>query len=93
VIRKLQGETIDWNKEYTEQMMQGVNTFRSYVMAWYEGTLDTIFFAEKQVPEIKNMICSVLAGYVWDKNNPYVKDHDTALPRLARLIGLRTLIA
>ena len=51
-------------------MMQGVNTFRSYVMAWYDGTLDTIFFADNQVPEIKSMICSVLAGYVWDTNNP-----------------------
>ncbi len=69
--------------------MQGVNTFRSYVMAWYEGTLDTIFFADNQVPEIKSMICSVLAGYVWDLNNPYVKDHKTALQKLARLIVLR----
>jgi flavin-dependent dehydrogenase len=93
VIRKLKGEQVDWDKEYTEVMMQGINTFRSYVMAWYEGTLDTIFFSDKQVPEIKNMICSVLAGYVWDKNNPYVKDHKTALTKLARIIDLRTIIA
>lgn len=92
VIRKLNGQSVDWDTEYTEQMMQGVNTFRSYVMAWYEGTLDTIFFAEKQDPEIKKMICSVLAGYVWDKSNPYVKDHGTALLRLTRLIGLEKLI-
>lgn len=92
VIRKLNGLDVDWNKEYTEQMMQGVNTFRSYVMAWYEGTLDTIFFSEKQVPETKNMICSILAGYVWDKNNPYVKDHDTALTRLSRIITLHSAI-
>ncbi len=69
-----------------EHLMQGVNTFRSYVMAWYEGTLDTIFFAERQDPEIKNMICSVLAGYVWDLNNPYVKNHATALTKLAKMI-------
>ena len=75
-----------------EQMMQGVNTFRSYVMAWYEGTLDTIFFAERQNLEIKNMICSVLAGYVWDKTNPYVKDHGTALTKMARLIKLEESI-
>jgi len=93
VIRKLKGEYIDWDKEYTEQMMQGVNTFRSYVMAWYEGTLDTIFFADKQILEIKNMICSVLAGYVWDKTNPYVRDHNTALTKLARLIELQGLMA
>jgi flavin-dependent dehydrogenase len=93
VIRKLKGENIDWNKEYTEPMMQGINTFRSYVMAWYEGTLDTIFFSAKQKPELKSMICSVLAGYVWDLNNPYVKDHDTALVKLARVIEIEKILA
>lgn len=88
VIRKLNGEDVDWDKEYTEPMMQGVNTFRSYVMAWYEGTLDTIFFADKPNLEIKKMICSVLAGYVWDMKNPYVKGHATALHKLARLITI-----
>ena len=48
VVRKLNGGEVDWDKEYMEIMMQGVNTFRSYVMAWYEGTLDTIFFADDQ---------------------------------------------
>ena len=92
VIKKLNGENVDWENEYTQPMMQGVNTFRSYVMAWYEGTLDTIFFADNQVPEIKSMICSVLAGYVWDTNNPYVKDHNTALQKLAKLIRVRDLL-
>lgn len=89
VIKKLNGENIDWETAYTQPMMQGVNTFRSYVMAWYEGTLDTIFFADDQVADIKSMICSVLAGYVWDINNPYVKDHSTALHKLAKLIKVR----
>ncbi len=93
VIKKLNGEAVDWDADYTQIMMQGVNTFRSYVMAWYEGTLDTIFFADNQVPEIKSMICSVLAGYVWDTNNPYVKDHKTALQKLAKLINLRDSIS
>ncbi len=93
VIRKLNGETIDWNKEYSEPMMQGVNTFRSYVMAWYDGTLDKIFFAENTKPEIKSMICSVLAGYVWDENNPYVKNHNTALGKLARLIEIEKILS
>ena len=93
VIRKLNGETVDWEKEYTESMMQGVNTFRSYVNTWYDGTLDTIFFADKPNLKIKNMICSVLAGYVWDLSNPYVKNHDTALVKLAKLINLEKVIA
>jgi flavin-dependent dehydrogenase len=88
VIRKLNGEDVDWEKEYTEPLMQGVNTFRSYVMAWYEGTLDTIFFAKTPNLAIKNQICSVLAGYVWDLSNPFVRDHKTALTKLARLIDV-----
>ncbi|MBS1916149.1 MAG: tryptophan 7-halogenase [Bacteroidetes bacterium] len=89
VIRKLKGETIDWEKEYTEPMMQGVDTFRSYVNAWYDGTLDTIFFADDQDLFIKSQICSVLAGYVWDLNNQYVKNHQTALTKLATIIEYR----
>jgi len=92
VIRKLNGEEIDWDKEYMEKVMQGVNTFRSYVMAWYDGTLDKIFFYENQNEEIKNQICSVLAGYVWDETNPYVARHDTALQRLARVIPLESIL-
>lgn len=92
VVRHLKGENIDWNKEYTEVMMQGVNTFRSYVMGWYDTTLHTIFFADNQDPDVKRMICSVLAGYVWDTDNPYVKNHDTALKKLAKTINLRDSI-
>ena len=89
VIEKLNGRQIDWENEYMKIMMQGVDTFRSYVMAWYEGTLDTIFFADNQDPVIKSQICSVLAGYVWDLNNPYVKNHKTWLHRLASMITYR----
>jgi len=92
VIRKLKGEAVDWEKEYMEPTMQGVNTFRSYVMAWYEGTLDKIFFSKNPDPVIKGQICSVLAGYVWDMSNPFVTNHDTALKRLARTIELTEII-
>ncbi|SDC87983.1 NAD(P)/FAD-dependent oxidoreductase [Niabella drilacis] len=92
VVRHLKGEPVDWDKDYTEVMMQGVNTFRSYVMGWYDTTLHTIFFAKDQNPDIKKMICSVLAGYVWDTSNPYVKEHDTALHKLAKTIRLRDSI-
>lgn len=91
VIRQLRGEIVDWDTEYTEKLLQGVDTFRSYVMAWYEGTLDTIFFAKKQNHEVKKKICSVLAGYVWDKTNPFVDEHKTILKKLARTIELEVL--
>lgn len=92
VVRKLKGENVDWDAGYTDQIRQGVDTFRSYVMAWYDGTLEKIFFARNPDPLIKKQICSVLAGYVWDKSNPYVKDHATALPRLAKLIDFQERI-
>jgi flavin-dependent dehydrogenase len=91
VIRKLNGEAVDWEEEYTKYLLQGVNTFRSYVNAWYEGTLDTIFFSAKQNLRFKKMICSVLAGYVWDLDNPFVRNHDTALQKLARTIESEAL--
>jgi hypothetical protein len=86
VIRKLKGEAVDWDRDYTKVIQQGVDTFRSYVMAWYDGTLEKIFFSKNQDPLIKQQICSVLAGYVWDQANPYVRKHDSALKRLALMI-------
>jgi len=92
VIRKLKGEEVDWDTEYMDHMMQGVNTFRTYVNCWYDGTLDTIFFSKNQQPEIKNMICSVLAGYVWDKENPFVREHDRQVRKLARTLTLKQIL-
>jgi flavin-dependent dehydrogenase len=89
VIRKLKGENVDWDTEYTGFIRQGVDTFRTFVMAWYDGTLEKIFFSKNPDPEIKRQICSVLAGYVWDKTNPYVRDHGTAIKRLAKLIDVQ----
>jgi hypothetical protein len=64
-----------------------VNTFRAYVNAWYDGTLCDIFFSPEKDPEIMKKICSVLAGYVWDKSNIYVTQADRALSVLSRVIA------
>ena len=89
VVKKLKGESVNWDQEYSKVIQQGVDTFRSYVMAWYDGTLEKIFFAKHPDMAIKRQICSVLAGYVWDDSNPYVREHGTALKRLAKLIDLQ----
>jgi flavin-dependent dehydrogenase len=91
VIAKLGGETVDWDHDYTHFIRQGVDTFRTFVMAWYDGTLEKIFFSKNPDPLIKQQICSVLAGYVWDKNNPFVRNHEKALRGLARLIDVQEL--
>ncbi|MEO7988729.1 MAG: NAD(P)/FAD-dependent oxidoreductase [Chryseolinea sp.] len=86
VIKKLKGEIVDWDQEYSKPIQQGVDTFRTYVMGWYDGTLEKIFFAKNPDELIKKQICSVLAGYVWDQENPYVLDHHHAITKLARTI-------
>ena len=88
VVRHLNGETVDWQKDYMDVMMMGVNTFRTYVMAWYDGRLQQIFFNDYRPHDVVQKVCSVLAGYVWDENNPYVKDSENQVNRLVRMIGL-----
>jgi flavin-dependent dehydrogenase len=85
----LRGEPVDWHKDYSDYVMAGVNAFRSYVASWYEGVLPDIFFAARANPDIMKQICSVLAGYVWDKSNPYVTQPERALPLLATLVKAR----
>ena len=86
LVRQLRGEPVDWQVEYADHVMQGINTFRAYVNAWYEGKLPTIFFAANRNPDVMRQICSVLAGYVWDKSNPYVTQADRALGLLAKIL-------
>jgi len=83
--RQLRGEAVDWQTDYADHVMQGVNTFRSYVNAWYDEKLPTILFAAQRNPGVMQQICSVLAGYVWDKSNPYVAQADRALRALATI--------
>jgi len=86
--RHVKGGQVDWGQEYTDYIMEGVDVFRSYVNAWYDGSLQDIFFAENINSDINDQICSVLAGYVWDKNNPFVKKHEQALKSLTRVVSL-----
>jgi flavin-dependent dehydrogenase len=84
--RQLDGEQIDWEKEYAKYIQHGIDVFRTFVKEWYTGNLQTILYATKKDPSFKKQICSVLAGYVWDKSNPYVKKHRRAVPLLAEVI-------
>ena len=88
VIRQLKGETVNWQKEYTDIMQQGVDVFRTYVMSWYDGSLQDIFYAPNPNKDIMKMICSVLAGYVWDTSNPYVRKHEKAVKTLAEVVRM-----
>jgi hypothetical protein len=66
--------------------MHGVSVFRTYVNGWYDGTLFKIFFADNKSEQFKEQICSVLAGYVWDMTNPFVKNHEKSVRTLAKFL-------
>lgn len=87
VDRQLRGETVDWQNEYAIPLKRGVDTFRNYVSAWYDGRFqDVVFFRQdKTSPKISGMISSILAGYAWDENNPFVAEPARRLNALAEL--------
>ncbi len=86
VIKHLNGIPVDWEKEYAEPTMSGVAVFRTYVNAWYDGSLFKIFFSDKKTTEVKSRICSVLAGYVWDEENTFVKHHQKSISTVLNYI-------
>ena len=92
ISRQLKGEEVDWEVEYSDHIKAGVDVFRSYVEAWYEGTFQKIIFAPNVHQSNKDKICSVLAGYVWDKTNPYVSKHNRILKTLGKVIDLEAAV-
>ncbi len=83
--RQLNQQQVDWQKDFVEPLNKGIKTFRAFVDAWYNGDLQDIVFYNQQQSNIKQMICSVLAGYVWDEKNPYVKNSAPRLKTLSEL--------
>lgn len=86
VLRELNGEKIDWETEYSAYIKKGVDVFATYVKEWYSGKLQEIFFHPHPNPQIKEQICAVLAGYVWDNSNPFVRNHGRILDSIYKLI-------
>lgn len=85
--RQLRGAAVDWTREFELPLRKGVDTFRSYVRAWYDGRFQDIMFAKTQPPAIRRMICSILAGYAWDETNPFVAEPERRLDIVAQLCG------
>ncbi len=83
--KQFNNENVDWEREYAIPLQRGVNTFRVFVDAWYDGRFQDVIFHPNQQPEIKAMICSILAGYAWDESNPYVKNAGVRLQTLVEL--------
>ena len=82
VPKILKGENVDLQSQYANELMIGVNCFRVYVEGWYDGRFQNVIYVKNPNHRIKRQICSILAGYAWDKQNPYVMRAQEALSAL-----------
>jgi flavin-dependent dehydrogenase len=83
--RQFQGESVDWQTEFAEPLKKGVDTFRTFVTAWYDQRFQDVIFHENKSEEVLRMIAAILAGYAWDEKNPYVADSERRLNVLVDL--------
>lgn len=83
---EMAGGKVNWEQDYAKYMENGISVFSTYVKEWYTGNLQKLFFHETPRTEIKEQICAVLAGYVWNKENPFVRNHKRIIQNIAFLI-------
>lgn len=88
-LKESKGIEVDWETEFTAYMKRGIAVFTTYVKEWYTGNLQTLFFHQPENPDVKQKICSVLAGYVWDEENPFVKKHDNVIKNMAYMLNMQ----
>lgn len=67
-------------------MQYGIEVFTTYVKEWYTGNLQELFYHQPENPDVKRKTCAVLAGYVWNKENPFVAKHHNIIKNMAYLI-------
>ncbi len=72
MVKELKGEVVNWQVDYEDYMMVGVNVFREFVNAWYDGRLQSILFSKDKTDKVTRSIVSVLSGYVWNQENAFV---------------------
>lgn len=72
LVRMLCGERVDWKTQYSDELNVGVRTFRTYLQGWYDGRFQDMIYAARDNPSIRRHISAILAGYAWDRSNPFV---------------------
>ncbi len=87
VEQYLNGDDIDLANDYAQPLKRGVDCFRTFVTSWYDGRFQDVVFYHTQDGQVRNMISSILAGYAWDDENPYVAQSERRLNVLAELCG------
>ncbi len=85
VAKQLKGEKVNWEQEFSKPLYEGIETFKQFVSSWYDTSLQQVIFFSEDENEVKQMICSILAGYAWDKKNPYVSNTKRRLNVLSEI--------
>jgi flavin-dependent dehydrogenase len=85
VVKQLNGEKVDWDIHYAQPLKFGVNTFKCFVEAWYDGSFQDVIYHDQHDESVRRMISSILAGYAWDEENPYVAKSYRRLSVLAEV--------
>lgn len=83
--KMLKGEDHDWQHAFVEPLKLGVETFKTFVTNWYTGGFQDVIYSPRSNAAVKAKIASILAGYAWDLNNPYVKNPEQRLKTLIAL--------
>lgn len=84
--KQINKQPVDWEKDFAQYMQRGIDVFTSYVKEWYTGNLQTLFFHRPENLEVKEKVCAVLAGYVWNEENPFVKKHARVITSIAYML-------
>lgn len=79
VLKLLNGQKPDWEQEYSQPLRKGINTFRTFVEAWYDERFQDVIFSQRRQASVTAMISAILAGYAWDDKNPYVAETERRL--------------
>jgi len=85
VAKQITGYNVDWHKEYSEPLKFGVETFKVFVNAWYDGSFQDVVFYDQHNQSVCEMLSSILAGYAWDDKNPFVAKSKRRLSVLAEV--------
>jgi len=80
--KMLKGEEYNWQSEFVDELKLGVNVFKCFVNNWYDGGFQDVIYSQSTVTKVKKMIASILAGYAWDKENPFVQQPNKHLNSL-----------
>lgn len=84
VDKTLAEQPIDWASDYSDELKRGIDVFRHYVEAWYDGSLQKVIFTQDKRGNVRSMVAAILAGYAWDRSNPFVQNLEK-LDTLSRL--------